>query len=169
MKTKTTVQLVISGLFIVFIAISFPASFEMGKEMARSFMDFLYFIVRILPCVFILVGLFEVWVPRETIERHFGTYAGIRGYLWPLILGATTIGGLFVAFPIAQSLQAKGARKSSILIYLGASTVLRVPMTMFEASFLGLKFTLIRMLAALPLIILSSVLLERLMGHGNEG
>jgi uncharacterized membrane protein YraQ (UPF0718 family) len=150
------------------MAVSFPASFETGKQMARSFMDFLYFIVRILPCVFILVGLFEVWVPRETIERHFGEYSGIRGYLWPLILGATTVGGLFVAFPIAQSLQAKGARNAAIFTYLGAATVLRVPMTMFEASFLGLKFTLIRMLAALPLIILSSVLLEKIMGRDNS-
>ena len=169
MNRKRMIQLIIAGLFIIFITISFPASLEVGQQMARSFTSFLLFIVRILPCIFILIGLFEVWVPRETIERHFGEESGIKGYLWPLLLGATTVGGLFVAFPIAQALQAKGAAKSSILIYLGAATVLRVPMTLFEASFLGLKFTLIRMFAALPLIILSSILLEKLLTNKTAG
>jgi len=34
-------------------------------------------------------------------------------------------------------------------------------MTVFEASFMGVKFTVIRLLVSLPLIILSSVLLGR--------
>jgi uncharacterized membrane protein YraQ (UPF0718 family) len=169
MNTKKKIQLIIAGLFILFITVSFPADLDPGRDMASNFWRFLLFIVRILPCVFILIGLFEVWVPRETIERHFGAHSGIRAYLWPLLIGATTVGGLFVAFPVAHSLQAKGARKSSILVYLGASTVLRVPMTMFEASFLGLKFTIIRMAVALPLIILSSILLEKILGPDTGG
>jgi hypothetical protein len=34
-------------------------------------------------------------------------------------------------------------------------------MAVFEATFLGFKFTLIRILVSLPLVVLSSILLER--------
>jgi uncharacterized membrane protein YraQ (UPF0718 family) len=162
MNRKNIIQLIVTGLFLLFVGVSFPASLQMGKQMARTFLTFIIFVIRILPSVFILIGLFEVWVKRETIEHHFGSSSGIRGIVWPILLGATTIGGLFVAFPIAFALQNKGARKSAIYTYLGAATVFRIPMTLFEASFMGMKFTLIRMLTALPLIILSSMLLERM-------
>ena len=50
-----------------------------------------------------------------------------------------------------------------VFTYLGASTVARIPMTLFEASFLGLKFTLIRMAAAIPLIVLTSIMIEKIL------
>lgn len=116
--------------------------------------------LKILPCAFILIGLFEVWVKRETVEKHFGEESGLKGYLWAVLLAGTTVGGLYVAFPVAYSLHSKGARLSVIFTYLGAAAICRVPMTIFEASFLGIKFTAIRLFVSLPLVILSSILLE---------
>jgi hypothetical protein len=69
------------------------------------------------------------------------------------------VGGLYVAFPVAAALQRKGARLSFLFTYIGASGVCRIPMTLFEASFLGIEFTLIRYAVAVPLIVLSSELL----------
>jgi len=115
--------------------------------------------LKILPCAFILIGLFEAWVKRETIERHFGEASGIRGYIWGVLLAGTTVGGLYIAFPVAYSLYSKGAKLSVIFTYLGASALCRVPMAIFEASFLGIKFTAVRLLVSLPLVIVTSVLL----------
>ena len=64
-----------------------------------------------------------------------------------------------VAFPVAYSLYSKGARLSVIFTYIGAAAICRVPMTIFEASFLGIKFTAIRLLVALPLVVVSSIVL----------
>ena len=114
-----------------------------------------------LPLVFILIGLFEVWVKQEVIEKHLGEKSRFLGYFWALLLAGTAIGGLYVAFPVASSLYKKGARTSIIFTYIGAAAVCRVPMTLFEASYLGLKFTLIRLLLAIPLIIFSSILFEK--------
>ena len=50
-------------------------------------------------------------------------------------------------------------------VYMGASAICRVPMAIFEASFLGIKFTTIRLLVSLPLVILTSKLLG---GHFSE-
>ena len=105
------------------------------------------------------IGLFEIWVKRETIERHFGERSGIKGYLWGILLASTTVGGLYVAFPVAYSLYNKGAKLGVIFTYIGASAICRIPMTIFEASFLGVKFSAIRLLVAIPLVIITSMLL----------
>ena len=76
-----------------------------------------------------------------------------------MLLASTTVGGLYVAFPVAYSLYNKGAKLSVIFTYIGASAICRVPMTVFEASFLGIKFSMIRLFIALPLVIVTSILL----------
>ena len=115
--------------------------------------------LKVLPCAFILIGLFEVWIKRETVEKHFGQEAGIRGHIWAVLLAGTIVGGLYVAFPFAYSLHSKGARLSVIFTYLGASAICRIPMAIFEVSFMGIKFTAIRLLVSLPLVIITSILL----------
>ena len=69
------------------------------------------------------------------------------------------MGGLYVAFPVAYSLYSKGAKLGVIFTYIGASAICRVPLTIFEASFLGIKFTVIRLFVAIPLVVVSSMLL----------
>jgi len=76
-------------------------------------------------------------------------------------LAGTTVGGLYVAFPVAYSLYGKGADLGVIFTYIAASAICRIPMTIFEASFLGIKFSIIRLFVSIPLVILSSMLLGR--------
>ena len=76
-----------------------------------------------------------------------------------ILLAGTTAGGLYVAFPVACSLYNKGAKLNIIFAYISASAICRVPMVIFEASFMGIKFSLIRLVVSLPLVLLSSMLL----------
>jgi len=159
MKRNDIIKIIgISG-YLLFLVASFVFGFNPGKEIGYNFISFSVDMLKLLPCAFILIGLFEVWVKRETVERHFGEGSGIRGYIWALLLGGTTIGGLYVAFPVAYSLYGKGAKLSVILTYMGASGICRVPMTIFEASFMGIKFAMIRLMVSLPLVILTSIAL----------
>lgn len=123
--------------------------------------------IRILPCAFIVIGLFEVWVPREKVEKHLGYLGGWRGYFWAIVLAGTMAGGLMVALPVSSVLFRKGARLSVIFTFLSAAAVVRIPMTLFEASLLGIKFTTIRWLASLPLIIIYSLWLEKYLVKQN--
>lgn len=61
-------------------------------------------------------------------------------------------GGLYVALPPAYALHSKGAKLGGVFALVGASAVCRVPTTIFGASFLGIKFTVVRFLVSLPLI-----------------
>jgi uncharacterized membrane protein YraQ (UPF0718 family) len=139
--------------------------YKPGQNAAVHFLSFAGELAKILPVVFVLVGLFEVWVPRKTIEKHLGSARSIRAYIWVLILAMTTIGGLFVALPIAQSLEGKGASKPVVFTYLTGATIVRLPMTIFEATFLGIKFTAVRWMVAIGLTLLSSFMLSRAKGQ----
>lgn len=159
MKWKDIAKISGLAIYVLFIVVSFILGFNPGKEIAHNFFSFSLAMLKILPCAFILIGLFEVWVKRETIEKHFGEESGIRGFIWAILLAGTTVGGLYVAFPVAYSLYNKGAKLSVIFTYIGASAICRVPMTIFEASFMGIKFTVIRLVVSLPLVIFTSILL----------
>lgn len=151
--------LVILVLYVLFLTVAFVFNFAPGKEIGFNFRDFTLRMLQILPFAFILIGLFEVWVKRETVERHLGIESGWQGYAWAILLSGTTVGGLYVAFPVAYTLHNKGARLSVIFTYLSSAAITRIPMSIFEASFLGAKFTAIRILVSLPLVILSSIVL----------
>ena len=161
------IRIIILVCYALFIIVSWITNFDQGKEISNNFTAFAAEMLKIIPCVFILIGLFQVWVPRETIERHFGEESGIKGYIWSILIAGTTVGGLYVAFPVAYTLYSKGAKLSVIFTYIGASAVCRIPMTFFEASFLGVKFTFVRYMVALPLVILTSVLLANYLQRKN--
>jgi uncharacterized membrane protein YraQ (UPF0718 family) len=158
---------IISACYIVFIVVSLVFEIDSGIEIGYNFLTYSKELFLILPCAFILIGLFEVWVKRETVERHLGHSSGFKGYFWAIMLAGTTIGGVIVSFPVAYSLQKKGARLSVVFTYISASAIGRIPMTIFEASFIGIKFSLIRLFISLPLVILSSILLEKLLENSG--
>ena len=159
MKRNIVVRIIIISSYAIFIALSWTFDFYPGKEISHNFASFSLDMLKLLPCAFILIGLFDTWVKKETIEKHFGEKSGIKGYIWGILLASTTVGGLYVAFPVAYSLFSKGAKLSIIFTYVSASAICRIPMTLFEASFLGVKFTAIRLLVSIPLVIITSMLL----------
>ncbi|RLB20449.1 MAG: hypothetical protein DRG76_11000 [Deltaproteobacteria bacterium] len=159
----------IAGLlaYAVFVGVSFWRGYGPGEDMGRSLAYFTIQMAEILPPAFILIGLFEVWVKKQTVERHFGKRAGLRGHIGGILLASTTVGGLYVAFPVAYSLYRKGADLGVIFTYIGASAICRVPMTIFEASFVGLKFSVIRLSVSIPLVIFSSMALGSFLRNRN--
>lgn len=166
-------KLILGFGYLGFILLSYLIRFAPGEKIAGNFISFSIQMLKILPCAFILIGLFDVWVKKETVEKHMGAESRIRGYIWSLLLAGTTVGGLYVAFPVAYSLHHKGAKLSVIFTYISASAICRIPMTIFEASFLGIKFSIVRLLVSLPLVIISSMLLgsflEKKAYHIAEG
>ncbi len=153
--------------FLIFIALSYFLKFDSGKKIGFDFYKFFKSMLSFLPAVFILIGIFEVWIKKEKIERHLGKNSNHFSYLWAILLSGTTVGGLYVAFPIAHSLYKKGAKLSIIFTYIGSAAVARVPMSIYEASYVGLKFTVVRIICSLPLIILSSIFLEKYLKKKN--
>ena len=156
---KKYILILFIGIFLLFIALSYFNNFSEGKKTGEMFFTTLYGMLKILPFAFILIGLFEVWVKKETVIKHLGDNSGIKGYFWVLILAGFTVGGLFTAFPLAESLRKKEASLKVIFAYLGFAGIVRIPMTIFEISFLGLPFTIIRLSVTIPLFLLIGILI----------
>jgi uncharacterized membrane protein YraQ (UPF0718 family) len=152
-------------LFGGFVAVSLVIDLPFGVAAAKGFVSFSREMLLIVPAAFVLIGLFEVWVPRDRVERHLGEKGGIVSHVWSVLLAGTTVGGLVVAIPVSLTLRRKGARFAVIFSYLGAAGIARVPMTLFEISFLGLPFTAVRYVIALPLVIVTAELIGRTLDH----
>ena len=159
MKRSSIAKLAALVAYVAFIVISLWLNYSPGKETARNFTSFSLDMLKIIPGAFILIGLFDVWVKKETVEKHLGEGSGIRGYVWVILLAGATVGGLYVAFPVAYSMYSKGAKLSLIFTYVGAAAVCRIPMTIFEASFLGINFSIIRLVVSLALVIISAIIM----------
>ncbi len=164
---KKHLHIALAVLFLLFLLISQLSDVNFGKEVGSNFMNFSIDMMKFLPFVFILIGLFEVWVKRGTVEKHLGAGAGAKSYVWAILLGSTTVGAMIVALPVAYTLYGKGARLGVVFAYVGSAAVCRIPMTIFEASYLGVEFTLVRYAVSVPLIIIFSSLLGRYLEKSN--
>ena len=54
-----------------------------------------------------------------------------------------------------------------IFAYLGFTGVCRIPMTIFEISFLGLPFTIVRLMVTIPLFLLIGILMGGILKKKN--
>lgn len=114
----------------------------------------------VLPPIFILLGLFDVWIPREQMMRFMGPGSGTKGMVLAFLLGSFAAGPLYGAFPVAAVLMRKGAGFTNILIFIGAWSTTKIPMLLFENAALGSRFTLARLAINLVGIVLIAVVIK---------
>jgi len=153
--------------FAIFSVGSFWFGFDPGKTIYQSFTKSFIEMITFIPFLFIIVGLFDVWFPKEKIEKYIGKDSGIKGILTVIVLAMLQAGPLYGAFPVAYILYKKGASIKNIFIYLGAFSTLKIPMLGIEIGYLGLKFTLARTLVALPLFIAVGYFMEWYLKNRN--
>ena len=132
------------GLAIVniILLILFP---DFGKKSLSLTWDNTVEMLTVIPPIFILLGLLDVWVKRETMVKYMGAGSGFIGILLAFFIGSAAAGPLYAAFPVAGILLKKGSKLSNVLIMLGAWSTTKIPMLLFEVSSMGVKFTLIRL------------------------
>lgn len=166
-KKGEILSIILFILFTVFVSISYIINYEDGEKTGLAFISVMWEMLKILPLAFILIGLFEAWIKKETVIKHLGEQSGIKGYFWVLLLAGFSVGGLFVAFPLADTLYKKGASLKVIFAYLGFAGTIRIPMTIFEISFLGLPFTVTRLVVTIPLFLLIGIVLGTILKKKN--
>lgn len=124
--------------------------------------------LSVIPPIFILLGLLDVWVKRETMVKYMGEGSGFIGILLAFFLGSAAAGPLYAAFPVAGVLLKKGSKLSNVLIMLGAWSTTKIPLLLFEASSMGLKFTALRLVMDLLGIAVIAYITERLLNNDEK-
>jgi len=117
-------------------------------------------IVILIP-VAVMMGLFEVWIPKPLIAQYLGHASGWQGVALAFLFGTLPTGPIYVAFPIAAMLLQKGARPLNVVILLNTWAALKIPQLMVETQFLGTKFMLVRLVLTAPSAFLIGWLVEK--------
>ncbi len=120
-------------------------------------------LLLVIPPIFVLLGLLDVWVPRQQMMRFMGPGSGAKGVLLAFFLGSFAAGPLYGAFPVAAVLMKKGASFTNILVFIGAWSTTKIPMLLFESSALGVRFTLARLAIDIVGIIVIAMAIKALL------
>ena len=119
----------------------------------------------IIPPIFILLGLLDVWMPRETMVKYLGEGSGLKGMLLAVLLGSAVAGPLYAAFPVAAVFMKKGAKFFNVILFIGAWSTTRVPMLLFELSSMGARFMLTRLVLSLTGITIIAFIVDKTMSR----
>ncbi len=148
------------------LVLAYPAQ---GSSAFSEFTDFFVEMLTVMPAVFVIMGLFAVWVPKEAITRHLGSGSGVRGMAMAILIGMLPTGPLYVAFPMVRGLLDKGASPANMFAFTAAWACIKIPQELIEMQFLGWRFALARLLATIVIVVAVSGLFARLYGSGPEG
>lgn len=154
-------------LVLVLMLLFTAVNQKMGTKALGSAADLIRQMLLLLPPIFVLLGLLDVWVPREIMVKYMGNESGIKGILLAILLGSCTSGPLYAAFPVTAVFMKKGVKFSNIMIFLGTWSTTKIPMLLFEGSNLGWKFALTRLLIDIPGIILIAFALESAVSNND--
>lgn len=133
----------------------------LGQEVTKLSLNNFIEMLSVIPPIFLLLGLMDVWVPKETIMKYMGKGAGIKGGIFAFVLGSFSSGPLYASFPIAAVFLKKGVSLTNIFIFIGAWSTTKIPMMLFEITQLGGIFALSRFGFTLIGIIILAYIMDR--------
>lgn len=149
----------------VLVYFIFPS---IGKKSVELTWGNILEMLSVIPPIFILLGLLDVWVKRETMIKWMGEKSGLIGMGIAFLMGSAAAGPLYAAFPVAGVLLKKGSKLSNVLIFIGAWSTTKIPLLLFEASAMGWRFMLVRFLIDIPGIVLIAWLTEKLLSSKDK-
>lgn len=158
-KVKPYLLLIIVAVADIFVLLNTP---ELGSKVIKNTGLNFYQMLGVIPPIFLLIGLLDVWVPREKVIKYMGEGSGLTGIALSIFMGAAAAGPLYAAFPVAGIMIKKGARFFNILVFLGAWSTMKIPMFLFEMANLGHRFAITRMIMSFAGVLLMAWLIDKL-------
>jgi uncharacterized membrane protein YraQ (UPF0718 family) len=140
---------------------------DTGIAVVRATLNNLWQMVQFLPAIFLLLGLLDVWVSRQTVVTLLGKRSGLIGISLAVLIGAAAAGPLYGAFPVASRMLNKGASVFNVMVFLGAWANLKIPMVIFETVSLGSTFATTRWIANIIGIVVIAWLIQRSLGESE--
>ena len=154
-------------LVLVYLALSVFAP-QTAFRSSQKVLEYSVEMVLIIPPVFILMELMDVWLPKDRVQKWMGRGSGVSGTLLALVLGTLPTGPLYVAFPMAAALLRKGASVHNMVIFLGSWAALKIPQLLIETKFLGISFTVARFTLTLLTLLVTGYLMQGFLGKEEE-
>ncbi|MCM1991810.1 permease [Oceanirhabdus seepicola] len=147
---------------IALITILYFINNEVGVNASNKTLSNFKSMLGVLPPILVLIGLLDIWIPKETMIKYMGPDSGLKGILIALVLGSLAAGPLYVAFPIAAILIKKQARFAYVLFFLGVWSSSKLPLLMYEYTSFGGGFTTIHVISNLTIFLVGSFIIEKM-------
>ena len=148
------------NIFLIVVAAAYILMFiikpDMGVISIKNSSYYIKEMLMIMPVIFVLTALLDTWVAKEKITKYLGKESKVKGIILSFVLGSISAGPIYAAFPMCVMLHKKGASVRNLVIILSAWAVIKVPMLLNEAKFLGIKFMAIRWVLTVIAIVVFS-------------
>ena len=159
-RLKKIMPLLFVGIAYILLSILSKETFIRATKESAYYLREMF---EIMPVIFGMVVLIEVWLPRKLIEKHMGNASGLKGVVLAFLMGSLSAGPIYAAFPITGALYKKGASTRNVVIILSSWAVIKVPMLVNEGKFLGIKFMIVRWLLTIIGIYFVGCFMEKIM------
>lgn len=111
----------------------------------------------------ILAGFVWVLLPRDRMSAFMQRNRGKRGLIFAAAAGAVTPGGPASAFPFLLILAGTGADRGILVSYISGWALLGIQrIIVWDIPFMGIEFSMFRLLISIPLPIIAGMLARRL-------
>lgn len=140
----TSVGLFYLVLVAALYAFFYRRSSERTVQSLRAAGKALQTMAPLLIGIFGLIGLFEVYVPPQLIERWLGATSGLTSLLIGGAIGAVALGPPAAAFPLAGSFLQAGAWPPAVATFIVCWVSVGVVSLPIEAHVFGWRFALTR-------------------------
>lgn len=157
------------GIVLIINLILLLVKPSLGINSLEGTADSLKELVMIMPPIFLLMGLLDAWVQKETMIKLMGEGSGVKGMIIAFLLGSFAAGPVYVAFPFAAVLMKKGSTFFNVLILIGAWSATKIPISLFEASVMGWKFMITRYMIDIPVIVLIAYVTDKVILPKEKG
>ncbi len=150
-------------LSLLILILVFVFNWDLGTKSFINAQSSFIQMLSVLPPIMILLGLIDVWVPKEVLMKYMGKNSGFTSVLIAILIGSIAAGPMYAAFPFTAVLLKKGVKFSNIIIFMNAWCVTKISTLLFEISAIGYAFTLSRLVIDIPGVIIMGYLVEGLM------
>lgn len=148
-------------IMLVFMVLVYLIDHDTGKTAFLETYKNVKTMFILIPPIFIIMGLLDVWIEKETLIKYMGPNSKLSGIFIALLLGTAAAGPVYISFPIGVLLLKKGARLAYVIFFVAVWSMTKIVIILFEIASLGLKFTLIQVLVCLPLALIMALIIEK--------
>ncbi|MDC7220792.1 MAG: permease [Spirochaetales bacterium] len=160
-KIKLDKALIVSLVLLGATAIySFP---QAGQSLSNAWFQ-IWEMLKVVPPIFLMIGLLDVWIPRETMIKMMGDKSGALGIVLAFLFGTFSAGPLVAAFPVAIIMLKKGARFANVMFFLTIWASAKLPILVFQSTTMGLEFTVVSNVVLIGVYLIGSYVIEKSLG-----
>ncbi len=155
-------------IYAIIVIISYIYAFKKDKKTAKKatkkgikqFLNQILFLTS----MFLMISLFDVFVPKELIVKVIGKSNGFLNVIYSALFGTVAMGSVSSAYPLGGILLKKGAPLISVAVFLNTWVMVGFIMLPYEVSVFGKKWAFFRNLFAFGGAILVGVITGLLVG-----